>query len=82
MTEATPPEAPAAGLPMFYKNPVPLEPVRHAKAGLKPRSDYSFARNTNAIALTLTEFGMAARNYPIVFSAVAPVVPFAVIGVR
>jgi hypothetical protein len=81
MTEAQP-QPPSAGLPMFYKNPMPLEPGRHAKAGLSPNSNFGFARNTNAIALTLSEFAMAARNYPIVFSGNAPVVPFAVIGVR
>lgn len=81
MTDAQKPQ-PAPGLPLFYKNPAPLEPGRHAKAGLKPRTDFNFARNTNAIALTLSEFALAARNYPIVFSAAAPVVPFAVIGVR
>lgn len=83
MTEAQQPQQPAASsLPLFYKNPVPLEPARHAKAGLSPNSNFGFARNTNAVALTLSEFAMAARNYPIVFSSVAPVVPFAVVGVR
>ncbi len=82
MTEAQQPQPAASGLPIFYKNPMPLEPGRHAKAGLSPNADFSFARNTNAVALTLSEFAMAARHYPIVFSAAAPVVPFAVIGVR
>jgi hypothetical protein len=83
MTEAQSPQPEAAAsLPLFYKNPMPLEPGRHAKAGLSPRSDFRFARATNAIALTLSEFGPAARTYPIVFSAEAPVVPFAVVGVR
>ncbi len=63
-------------------NPVPLDPVRHAKAGLKEREDFSFARGTNAIAITGAEFAPVARTYPIVFSATAPVVPFAVVGMR
>src|SRR5262245_41509961 len=71
-----------SGLPQFYRNPVPLDPVRHAKAGLKNRDDFGFARGTNAIALTGAEFASAARAYPIVFSAAAPVVPFAVVGLR
>jgi hypothetical protein len=82
MTEAQQPKPAEAGLPLFYKNPMPLEPARHAKAGLGSRADFGFARKTNAVALTLSEFGVAARNYPIVFSAAAPVVPFAVLGVR
>jgi hypothetical protein len=83
MTDAQQPK-PAAdnGLPLFYKLPAPLEPQRHANAGLKPRSDYSFARTTNAVPLVVSEFSSAARHYPIVFSATSPVVPFAVVGVR
>jgi hypothetical protein len=83
MTEAQPAQAPAnSELPLFYKNPQPLEPVRHAKAGLSPKNDFNFSRTTNAVALTLTEFSSAAFNYPIVFSTVQPVVPFAVLGIR
>src|SRR4051794_24220509 len=83
MTEAQPAQAPAnSELPLFYKNPQPLEPVRHAKAGLSPKSDFSFATITNAVAITLPEFSSAAFNYPIVFSITTPVVPFAVLGIR
>jgi hypothetical protein len=82
MTDAQQPAAANNSLPLFYKQPAPLEPQRHAGAGLKPRSDYSFARGTNAVPLVVSEFSAAARHYPIVFSANAPVVPFAVVGVR
>ena len=71
-----------AALPMFYKSPVPLEPVRHATAGLRDSNDFSFAARTNAVALTLSEFSHAARTYPIVFSSAKPTVPFAVVGLR
>jgi hypothetical protein len=83
MTDAA--AAPAAGpapLPMFYKRPMPLEPVRHATAGLKPEVSFRFAAGTNAIPLTSTEMGFAARTYPIVFSTSTPTVPFAVVGLR
>lgn len=83
MTDAAAkPAAGAATLPMFYKNPVPLEPTRHFAAGLKAQVEYRFAANTNAIALTASEMAHAARTYPIVFSANAPTVPFAVVGLR
>jgi hypothetical protein len=83
MTEAQQPQAAAnSAMPLFYKNPQPLEPVRHAKAGLSPTSNFGFSRGTNAVALTVSEFAMAARSYPIVFSSATPVVPFAVVGVR
>jgi hypothetical protein len=76
------PPAPGSALPMFYKNPVPLDPARHATAGLRDRDDFNFAAQTNAVALTLSEFGHAARSYPIVFSNAQPTVPFAVVGLR
>src|SRR5262245_37895593 len=83
MTEAQPAQAPAnSTMPLFYKNPQPLEPVRHAKAGLSPRNDFSFARTTNAVAITVSQFSSVACNCPIVFSTTQPVVPFAVLGVR
>jgi hypothetical protein len=76
------PRPDAVSMPMFYKNPVPLEPARHATAGLRERTDLLFAAQTNAIALTASEMPHAARTYPIVFSAAAPTVPFAVVGLR
>ena len=83
MTEAQPAQAPAnSDLPLFYKNPQPLEPVRHDKAGLGPKVDFGFSRITNAIAITASEFSSVAFNYPIVFSTTTPVVPFAVVGLR
>ena len=79
MTDAA---AAPASLPMFYKQPMPLEPLRHASAGLKPDTSYRFAAGTNALPLTSTEMAHAARTYPIVFSTSTPTVPFAVVGLR
>src|SRR5690606_38182447 len=63
MTEEASQQAPAAPapLPPFYRNPVPIDANRHAKAGLRPRTDVNFARDTNAIVLTVSEFAVAAR---------------------
>jgi hypothetical protein len=82
MTDAATTPATAPSLPMFYKNPVPLEPARHGSAGLKAQADFRFAANTNALPVTTTEMPHAARTYPIVFSVNAPIVPFAVVGLR
>lgn len=82
MTDAAATPAAEPALPMFYKNPQPLEPTRHLAAGLKPQSGFAFAANTNALPLTASEMPHAARTYPIVFSASAPTVPFAVVGLR
>jgi hypothetical protein len=81
MTDAAAPSA-SVPLPMFYKRPMPLEPQRHATAGLKPENTFRFAAETNAVPLVNSEMAHAARNYPIVFSANAPTVPFAVVGLR
>lgn len=82
MTDAAAaPNAPVS-LPMFYKRPMPLEPQRHATAGLKPDNTFRFAATTNALPLISTEMAHAARTYPIVFSASTPTVPFAVVGLR
>lgn len=82
MTDAAAAPTAPVPLPMFYKRPMPLEPLRHATAGLKPEFSYRFAANTNAVPLTSTEMALAARTYPIVFSSSTPTVPFAVVGLR
>jgi hypothetical protein len=86
VTPTASPTAPGAqtasvDLPLFYKNPVPLQPARHAKAGLRAPESYVFARS-NAIAIAGSEFAVAARHYPIVFSAAPAVLPFVVVGLR
>lgn len=82
MTDAAATPTAPVPLPMFYKRPMPLEPQRHATAGLRPDNSFRFAANTNALPLTASEMAHAARTYPIVFSANAPTVPFAVVGLR
>lgn len=70
------------GLPLFYKDPRPLARDRHAGKSLKNTASMSFAANSNAVPVTLEEFGTAARNYPIVFSMEKPAVAVAVLGFR
>jgi hypothetical protein len=70
----------APPLPLFYRRPVPISAVRHFGLSLVPPGNYLFARNTNAIPLNVGEFSLAARHYPIVFTASAPSVPVAVVG--
>jgi hypothetical protein len=82
MTNQTVPAPSAPVLPAFYRNPVPVDAVRHARTGLRPISSLSFARETNAILLTGSEFAMAARTYPIVFSGGEHTMPFAIVGLR
>ncbi|CAN5365567.1 SapC family protein [soil metagenome] len=66
--------------PLFYQNPVALHPAAHGAAGLVETFDYRFARNTNAIPISLSEIPAAALSYPIVFTVDGAVTPVAIVG--
>ncbi len=74
----------AAGprLPLFYRRPEPLDPVRHAALGLARNGTYVFARETHFCPLLLSEMALAARHYPILFTGGTPPMPVALLGVR
>lgn len=76
--------APAAtpALPVFYKDPHPLNAERHAKKSLRKKATFSFAATTNSVPLNAGEFPLAMRHYPIVFTATDPVMAVAVLGLR
>lgn len=69
-------------LPLFYRNLIPLTSDLHATHGLVTRTELSFARATHAIPLTVDEFVLAQRSYPIVFSDGAESVPLALVGLK
>lgn len=71
----------ADALPLFYKNPQPINSQRHAKAGIKELHDFRFARDTNSVPLGADELFVALAFYPIVFTQTDPPVPAAVLGV-
>ena len=74
------PEANVAATPVFYRNPVPLDRVRHAaKKFVRPRNA-AFANHVNSVPLAAVEFNSAARNYPIVFTSGDPIGAVAVLG--
>ncbi|HEY0598149.1 SapC family protein [Sphingopyxis sp.] len=54
--------------PLFYRQPELLTAAQHADLRLS-RGGYGFARDANAIPLTVIEFGAAMRHYPVVFAA-------------
>jgi len=75
-----PPEL--SGNVLFYKNPQPLSPEQHAGLGVKQiEAPFEFLRTAHAIPVTVTEFGMAASAYPIIFVGDERT-PVAVMGVR
>ena len=73
---------PAAQLPLFYQNLIPLSSEVHADWGLNERTELNFAKATHAIPITVDEFVMAQRHYPIVFTEGAEGVPLALVGLK
>lgn len=69
-------------LPLFFKNPAPLDAERHATAGLLTAPDFSFAANTNSILVNAVEFYEAAKYYPIVFTQAEMPVPAIMVGLE
>lgn len=68
-TDVQPANSPLAGQVLFYRNPEPLDSVRHA--GLRMMSSdrpYGFAANQHFLPLHVGEFAVAAVNYPIIFA--------------
>lgn len=67
-------------LPLFYRTLVPLAPERHQALKLQGREDYGFAASANVIPLTVDEFPIAMRHYPIVLAPGDPATPVALVG--
>jgi SapC. len=78
---ATETAAPVTESILFYQRPEALTPEHHGKLHLKKDGDFNFAKATNSVAITATEFVAAMRSYPIVFAAGAPY-PLAVLGLE
>ena len=70
------------GLPLFYNNLEPLSSEAHAKFKLRPANGAKFLINQHAIPLTVDEFSLAQRNFPIVFSQGDDAVPLALMGLN
>lgn len=65
--------------PIFYERPEALHAAQHGALRLRAEADFGFARNTNSIPITASEFSQAMRFYPIVFADQAAF-PVAVLG--
>lgn len=75
-------QAELTGNVLFYKNPQPLNPEQHAGLGVKQIDEpFGFLRAAHAVPVTVTEFGMAATAYPIIFVG-DTFTPVAAMGVR
>lgn len=69
-------------LPLFYKNLVPLQNGVHADFRARSLDKAPFLANSHAIPLTVDEFVLAQRTFPIVFSAGEGAVPLALFGLN
>ena len=69
-------------LPLFYKDLVPLSASQHGDWKLKPQDKAPFFANVHAIPITVDEFIIASRYYPIIFSSGDQSVPLALMGLN
>jgi len=69
---------------IFYERPVPLNRTAHKDLRLKPIPSMKFALSAHSVPLTGVEFGLAARDLPIVFAGndLSDVGPVALLGLR
>lgn len=71
-----------AGLPIFYKDLVPLNSKEHAKYKTRTIDSAHFMDGHHAVPLTVEEFVIASRNFPIIFSAGDNPVPLVLMGMN
>jgi len=67
MSDVTKTAPEAASRPLFYRKPEALNAKTHGDLRLRSGADFAFARGTNSVAVTASEFGAVSRNFPIVF---------------
>lgn len=75
-------EAPAANLPLFYKEPRPLDSEAHKDLALKDDLGFGFTEKVNAVPVNLVEMPQICHAYPIAFSPDANATPVAILGLR
>jgi len=69
---------------LFYERPVPLNRNDHKDLRLKPIPNMKFALSAHSVPLTGVEFGLAARDLPIVFAGndLSDAGPVGLLGLR
>ena len=74
--------APNQNLPLFYKSIEPLNATQHGKMKIHQVEKSPAIAETHAIPITVDEFGLAQRHYPIVFSIGENPIPIALMGLN
>ncbi len=72
----------AGSLPLFYKNPTPLDAKAHGELGLKKDFGFKFTDGVNAVPVNLIEMPQICHFYPIAFSPDGNATPVAILGLR
>ena len=73
---------PPANLPLFYQNLTPLSSQLHEKFTSRSSDKAPYFANTHAVPLTVDEFILAQRFYPVVFSVGENPVPHGLFGLN
>ncbi|MCL6729444.1 SapC family protein [Sphingomonas hankyongi] len=74
--------APNQGLPLFYEALEPLNVSQHGKMRVHSATKVSQFSKAHAIPVTVDEFALVQRHYPIVFSIGDSPVPIALMGLN
>ena len=74
--------APQPQLPLFYNDLMPLNSRDHGTWRARSVDKASWIKSQHAIPLTVEEFPLAQRDFPIVFSAGDNPVPLALMGLN
>jgi hypothetical protein len=71
-----------ASMPLFYNSVVALDRKAHERLKITPPNDYVFAADAAMVPVLTGEFGLIAREYPLVFmgGGAKEVVPVALTG--
>jgi hypothetical protein len=75
-------QAPQNNLPLFYKDLVPISSQEHSTWRFRALDGAQFVRNEHAIPITIDEFAVAQRFYPIIFATGDNPVPLALMGLN
>ena len=79
---ASAPNGQPQGLPLFYKDLVPLNSNQHGDWKAKRMESADFLKGQHAVPVTVDEFVATSRTYPIIFSAGERPVPLALMGLN
>ena len=76
------PSAEGANLPLFYKQPTPLDSKKHVALGLKKDFGLGFTKEVNAVPINMIEMPQICHFYPIAFSPDNNATPVALVVLR